>query len=189
MEGKMSKGLKELYIDELKDLYSAETQLVKALPKMAKAASSDELRQGFEEHLEQTKGHVERLEKVFKTLGESPKGKTCKGMQGLIEEGAEVIGEDFEGSLMDAALIGAAQRVEHYEIAAYGTVCAFAKELEESDQASMLNKTLGEEKETDEKLTELAEQINKEANEGEHAESGEKKGVFQADKKKSRRVA
>jgi ferritin-like metal-binding protein YciE len=85
----MSEGLKELYIDELKDLYSAETQLVKALPKMAKAASSDELRQGFEEHLEQTRGHVERLEKVFKTLGESPKGKTCKGMQGLIEEGAE----------------------------------------------------------------------------------------------------
>jgi ferritin-like metal-binding protein YciE len=167
MEGKMSEGLKKLYIDELKDLYSAETQLVKALPKMAKAASSDELRQGFEEHLEQTRGHVERLEKVFKTLGESPKGKTCKAMQGLIEEGAEVIEEDFEGSLMDAALIGAAQRVEHYEIAAYGTVCAFAKELGESDQAELLSETLDEEKETDEKLTELAEQINKEANEGE----------------------
>jgi ferritin-like metal-binding protein YciE len=185
----MSKGLKELYIDELKDLYSAETQLVKALPKMAKAASSDELRQGFEEHLEQTRGHVERLEKVFKTLGESPKGKTCKGMQGLIEEGAEVIGEDFEGSLMDAALIGAAQRVEHYEIAAYGTVCAFAKELDESDQAELLSETLEEEKETDEKLTELAEQINEEANGEEGAEEGEKKGVFQTDKKKSRRVA
>jgi ferritin-like metal-binding protein YciE len=131
----MSEGLKELYIDELKDLYSAETQLLKALPKMAKAASSDELRQGFEEHLEQTRGHMERLEKVFKSLGESPKGKTCKGMQGLIQEGAEVMDEDFEGSLMDAALIGAAQQVEHYEIAAYGTVCAFAKELGESDQA------------------------------------------------------
>jgi ferritin-like metal-binding protein YciE len=189
MEGKMSEGLKKLYIDELKDLYSAETQLVKALPKMAKAASSDELRQGFEEHLEQTRGHVERLEKVFKTLGESPKGKTCKGMQGLIEEGAEVMAEDFEGSLMDAALIGAAQRVEHYEIAAYGTVCAFAKELGESDQASLLNETLDEEKETDEKLTELAEQINTEANGEEGAEEGEKKGVFRADKKKSRRVA
>jgi ferritin-like metal-binding protein YciE len=187
--GKMSEGLKELYIDELKDLYSAETQLVKALPKMAKAASSDELRRGFEEHLEQTRGHVERLEKVFKTLGESPKGKTCKGMQGLIEEGAEVMAEDFEGSLMDAALIGAAQRVEHYEIAAYGTVCAFAKELGESDQATLLNETLDEEKETDEKLTELAEQINTEANGEEGAEEGEKKGVFQADKKKSRRVA
>jgi ferritin-like metal-binding protein YciE len=189
MEEKMSEGLKELYIDELKDLYSAETQLVKALPKMAKAASSDELRRGFEEHLEQTRGHVERLEKVFKTLGESPKGKTCKAMQGLIEEGAEVIEEDFEGSLMDAALIGAAQRVEHYEIAAYGTVCAFAKELGESDQATLLNETLDEEKETDEKLTELAEQINTEANGEEGAEEGEKKGVFQADKKKSRRVA
>jgi ferritin-like metal-binding protein YciE len=187
----MSEGLKELYIDELKDLYSAETQLVKALPKMAKAASSDELRQGFEEHLEQTRGHVERLEKVFKTLGESPKGKTCKGMQGLIEEGAEVIGEDFEGSLMDAALIGAAQRVEHYEIAAYGTVHAFAKKLGESDQAALLNETLNEEKETDEKLTELAEQINTEANGEEGAEEGEKKGVLQTDKdkKKSRRVA
>jgi ferritin-like metal-binding protein YciE len=189
MEEQMSEGLKELYIDELKDLYSAETQLVKALPKMAKAASSDELRRGFEEHLEQTRGHVERLEKVFKTLGESPKGKTCKGMQGLIEEGAEVMAEDFEGSLMDAALIGAAQRVEHYEIAAYGTVCAFAKELGESDQATLLNETLDEEKETDEKLTELAEEINTEANGEEGAEEGEKKGVFQADKKKSRRVA
>jgi ferritin-like metal-binding protein YciE len=187
--GKMSQGLKELYIDELKDLYSAETQLVKALPKMAKAASSDELRQGFEDHLEQTRGHVERLEKVFKVLGESPKGKTCRGMQGLVEEGSEVIGEGFEGSLMDAALIGAAQRVEHYEIAAYGTVCAFAKELGESDQASLLNETLEEEKETDEKLSELSSQINSEANEvGEESEE-EKKEAFQAGKKRSRRAA
>lgn len=190
----MSEGLKELYIDELKDLYSAETQLLKALPKMAKAASSDELRRGFEEHLEQTRGHVERLEKVFKTLGESPKGKTCKGMQGLIQEGAEVMDEDFEGSLMDAALIGAAQRVEHYEIAAYGTVCAFAKELGESDQAMLLNETLDEEKETDEKLAELAEQINTQANEGEGNEGDEeedrkKDAVQVGGKKKSRRVA
>jgi ferritin-like metal-binding protein YciE len=187
----MSEGLKELYIDELKDLYSAETQLLKALPKMAKAASSDELRQGFEEHFEQTRGHVERLEKVFKTLGESPKGKTCKGMQGLIQEGAEVMDEDFEGSLMDAALIGAAQRVEHYEIAAYGTVCAFAKELGESDQAMLLNETLDEEKETDEKLTELAEQINTQANEGEGDEEEDRKkdAVQLMGKKKSRRVA
>ena len=189
LEGKMSEGLKELYIDELKDLYSAETQLVKALPKMAKAASSQELRQGFEEHLEQTKGHVERLEKVFKVLGESPKGKTCKGMQGLIEEGSEVIEEDFEGSLMDAALIGAAQRVEHYEIAAYGTVCAFAKELGESDQASLLNETLEEEKETDEKLSELSTQINTEANEEGAEPEDEKKEAFQAGKKRSRRAA
>jgi ferritin-like metal-binding protein YciE len=188
-EEKMSEGLKKLYIDELKDLYSAETQLVKALPKMAAAASSDELRQGFEEHLEQTKGHVERLEKVFKVLGESPKGKTCKGMQGLIAEGAEVMEEDFEGSLMDAALIGAAQRVEHYEIAAYGTVCAFAKELGESDQASLLNETLEEEKETDEKLSELSDQINTEANEGGEEVEDQKKDTVEAGKKRSRRAA
>jgi ferritin-like metal-binding protein YciE len=160
----MPEGLKELYIDELKDLYNAENQLVKALPKMAKAASSGELRRGFEEHLEQTKGHVQRLEQVFESLGEGSKGKKCKGMQGLIEEGADVMGEDFEGALMDAALIGAAQRVEHYEIAAYGTVCAFAKELGETEQASWLTETLEEEKETDEKLTKLAQQINSQAN-------------------------
>jgi ferritin-like metal-binding protein YciE len=174
---------KELYVEELKDLYSAENQLVKALPKMAKAASSYELRQGFEEHLEQTKGHMQRLEKVFQALEESPKGKKCEGMEGLIEEGAEVMEEDFEGSLMDAALIGAAQRVEHYEIAAYGTVCAFAKELGETEQASLLTKTLEEEKETDEKLTELAQQINAQANEGEEPKE-EATG-----KKKSRRAA
>ena len=103
-----------MYLDELKDLDSAETQMVKALPKMAKAASSDELRQGFEEHLEQTKGHVQRLEQIFQALGESPKGKKCKGMEDLVDEGAEVIDDDFEGSVKDAALIGAAQRVEHY---------------------------------------------------------------------------
>jgi ferritin-like metal-binding protein YciE len=184
----MSEGLKELYIDELKDLYSAETQLVKALPKMAKAASSDELRQGFEEHLEQTKGHVERLEKVFKVLGASPKGKTCKGMQGLIEEGSEVIEEDFEASLMDAALIGAAQRVEHYEIAAYGTVCAFAKELGESDQASLLNETLEEEKETDQKLTDLSREINTKAIEERSEEERERAKPNQA-RKMPKRVA
>jgi ferritin-like metal-binding protein YciE len=176
-------NLKELYVEELKDLYSAENQLVKALPKMAKAASSDELRQGFEKHLEQTKGHVQRLEKVFQALEESPKGKKCKGMEGLIEEGAEVMEENFEDSLMDAALIGAAQRVEHYEIAAYGTVCAFAKELGQAEQASLLTETLEEEKETDEKLTELAQQINAQANEGKERKE-EATG-----KKKSRRAA
>src|SRR6266480_7483780 len=119
-ENMPSEKLKELYIDELKDLYNAENQLVKALPKMVKTASSEELRQGFEEHLEQTRGHVQRLEKIFQSLGESPKGKKCKGMEGLVAEGAEVMEEDFEDSVMDAALIGAAQRVEHYEIAAYG---------------------------------------------------------------------
>jgi ferritin-like metal-binding protein YciE len=190
----MPEGLKDLYIDKLKDIYSAENQLVKALPKMAKAASSDELRQGFEEHLEQTKEHVQRLEKIFQALGESPKGKKCKGMEGLVAEGAEVMEEDFEGSLMDAALIGAAQRVEHYEIAAYGTVCAFAEELGETEQSSLLTETLEEEKETDEKLTQLAEQINAEANEaggdGEEVDEEEEEHKKEnAGSKKSRRIA
>jgi ferritin-like metal-binding protein YciE len=182
--GNMSEGLKELYIDELKDLYNAENQLLKALPKMAKAASSGELSRGFEEHLKQTRGHVQRLEKIFKSLGESPKGKKCKGMEGLVAEGTEVMGEDFEDGVMDAALIGAAQRVEHYEIAAYGTACAFAEVLGESEQASLLNETLEEEKETDEKLTKLAEQINSQAN-----ESGEEEREDVSDKRKARRVA
>lgn len=155
--------LRELYIDELKDLYNAENQLVKALPKLAKAASSDELREGFEEHLEQTKGHVQRLEQIFEMLGESAKGKKCAGMEGLVEEGQEMIDEDFEGSVKDAGLIGAAQRVEHYEIAAYGTVKAFAQTLGENEHVDLLEQTLQEEKETDEKLTELAEQINTQA--------------------------
>jgi ferritin-like metal-binding protein YciE len=153
-------GLNDLYIDELKDLYSAETQLVKALPKMAKGAASDELRKGFEEHLEQTKGHVQRLEQIFEALGESPKGKKCKGMEGLIEEGSEVLEEDYEGNILDAALIGAAQRVEHYEIAGYGTVRAMAESLGESEHVTLLTETLDEEKEADEKLTQLAEEIN-----------------------------
>ena len=179
-------GLKELYIDELKDLYSSENQLVKALPKMAKAASSDELRQGFEKHLEQTRGHVQRLEKIFEALGESPKGKTCKGMQGLIEEGSEVTEEDYKGSVMDAALIGAAQRVEHYEIAGYGTVRSMAEALGEDDHVSLLEETLEEEKETDEKLTELAEKINTQASESGNEQQDE---ASSQDKKKSRRVA
>jgi ferritin-like metal-binding protein YciE len=157
-------GLRELYIGELRDLYSAENQLVKALPKLAKACFSDELRQGFTEHLEQTKGHVQRLEQIFDMLEESPKGKKCAGMEGLIEEGSEVMEEDFEDSIMDAALIGAAQRVEHYEIAAYGTARAFAETLGETEHVSLLESTLEEEKETDEKLTELASQINQDAN-------------------------
>jgi ferritin-like metal-binding protein YciE len=182
----MPEGLKELYIDELKDLYNAESQLVKALPKMAKAASSDELRQGFEEHLEQTKGHVQRLEKIFQALGETPKGKKCKGMEGLIEEGSEVKEEDYEGSVLDAALIGAAQRIEHYEIAGYGTVRSMAETLGESDHVSLLEETLEEEKATDEKLTELAEQINAQANQA--GDEAEKEQAVKQDKK-SKRVA
>ena len=176
-------GLKDLYIDELKDLYNAENQLVKALPKMARAASSDELRRGFEEHLEQTKGHVKRLEKIFQALGESPKGKKCKGMEGLIAEGSEAMKEDYEGSVLDAALIGAAQRVEHYEIAGYGTVRSMAETLGESNHVSLLEETLEEEKETAEKLSELAAQINTTANEREEEEAMREQG------KKSKRVA
>jgi ferritin-like metal-binding protein YciE len=168
-----NEGLKELYIDELKDLYSAENQLVKALPKMAKAAVSEDLREGFEEHLEQTKGHVQRLEQIFEMLGESPKGKKCKGMEGLIAEGSEAMEEDYEGNIMDAALIGAAQRVEHYEIAGYGTVRAMAEALGEDKHASLLTETLDEEKETDEKLTELAEGVNTAASEDADNEEGD----------------
>jgi len=155
--------LKQLYIEELRDIYDAENQLIKALPKMAKAANSDELRAGFEEHLEQTKGHAQRLEQIFSTLGEKPTGKKCKGMQGLVSEGSEVIKEDFENEVKDAGLIAAAQRVEHYEIAAYGTVRTYANILEEREAVSLLEKTLEEEKETDQKLTELAEGINAQA--------------------------
>jgi len=179
-------GLKELYTDELKDLYHAENQLVKALPKMAKAATSEALRQGFEEHLEQTKEHVQRLERIFKALDESPKGKKCVGMEGLLKEGSEVMEEDFEDAVLDAALIGAAQRVEHYEIAAYGTVCAFANILGETQQASLLQETLEEEKKTDEKLTELATKINAQANEASEEKAEE---ATEKQKIRPRRVA
>jgi ferritin-like metal-binding protein YciE len=151
--------LKELYVDELKDIYSAETQLVKALPKMAKAAVSAELRNGFEQHLEQTEGHVARLEQIFDDLDETPTGKHCKGMEGLIKEGGEAAEEDYEGDAKDAALIGAAQRVEHYEIAAYGTVRAMAEKLGESEAVKLLRQTLQEEKDTDTKLSKVADKM------------------------------
>jgi ferritin-like metal-binding protein YciE len=164
--------LKHLYIEELRDLYSAETQLVKALPKMANAASSKDLRAGFEEHLGQTKEHVARLERILKALGESAKGKKCKGMEGLIKEGSEMIEEDPAPEELDAGLISAAQRVEHYEIAGYGCVSTYAKLLGEDEAASILKLTLEEEKETDKKLTQLAGSINLEAVESEESEEG-----------------
>ena len=151
--------LKKLYIEELRDVYSAENQLLKALPKMAKGASSDELKEAFETHLEQTKGHIERLNEIFEALGEKATGKTCKAMQGLIEEGSEMLEEDGEESVIDAGLIGAAQRVEHYEIAAYGILRGFAELLDEEDAVELLQQTLDEEGETDKLLTELAEDI------------------------------
>lgn len=182
-------SLRELYVNELKDLYSAETQLVKALPKMAKASSNAELRQGFEEHLRQTSEHVSRLEQIFEALGEKPTGKKCVGMEGLVKEGAETIAEDYEGALMDAAIIGAAQRVEHYEIAGYGTVRAFAELLGENEHVSLLEQTLAEEKETDEKLTQLAEQINSQAGGRETETENRESAGNQPSKSKSRRAA
>jgi ferritin-like metal-binding protein YciE len=185
-------ALKKLYIDELKDLFSAESQLVKALPKMAKAATSEELRSAFEEHLEQTREHVARLEKVFEQLDESPRGKTCKGMAGLIEEGSEMIEEDPEPEELDAGLIAAAQRVEHYEIAGYGCVRTYANLLGESEAVSLLEQTLAEEKETDEKLTELAEQINvvaKDAEESEEEEEEAPKPSSKGSRKQKARAA
>jgi ferritin-like metal-binding protein YciE len=179
-------GLKKLYVNELKDLYSAENQLVKALPKMAKAASSEQLQKGFEQHLQQTKGHVARLEQIFRSLDQSPKGKKCMGMEGLIKEGAEVIREKFEDAVMDAALIGAAQRVEHHEIAAYGTLREFAIILVEPKQASLLEQTLTEEKETNEKLTEVSKAVNTQAIAG---NSGEKRGKPNQVRKMRKRVA
>ena len=169
-------GLKQLYVEELKDLFSAENQLIKALPKMAKAASAEELRQAFEQHLEQTKNQVTRLEQVFEMLDENPKGKKCVGMEGLVKEGSEVMQADFEDDVMDAALIAAAQRVEHYEIAAYGTVRSYAELLGEDEQGSLLGETLDEEKETDQKLTDLAKQINVEAKEENSGEGVEGRG-------------
>ena len=163
-------SLRDVYIEQLKDLYSAESQLIKALPKMAKAAHSPDLAKGFEEHLEQTKGHAERLEKIFEALDEKPTGKKCKAMAGLVEEGAEAIEENATPAAKDALLIAAAQRVEHYEIAGYGTVKAFANLLGEEEAAELLDETLQEEVAMDEKLTEAAKSINVEANEGEENE-------------------
>lgn len=157
-------SLKDLYLEQLKDLYSAETQLVDALPKMAEAASSPDLRQGFTDHLRQTNEHVQRLERIFQNLGEKPKGHTCEGMKGLIKEGEEMIKMRGESSVRDAGLIACAQRVEHYEIAGYGTVRTYAELLGHGEHVTLLERTLQEEEETDERLTELAEShVNEEA--------------------------
>ena len=151
--------LQKLYASELRDLYNAENQLLKALPKMAKAASSEELKNAFEKHLEQTKSHVERLEQVFEELDEKPKGKTCRAMKGLVEEGSEILQQDGEESVLDAGIIVAAQKVEHYEIAAYGSVRTFAHLLGQNKAAELLQTTLDEESETNELLNKLAESI------------------------------
>jgi ferritin-like metal-binding protein YciE len=149
--------LHDAFIDELRDCYDAERQLVKALPRLAKAATTPELQAAFEEHLEETRGHVERLEEIFGHLDERVRGKHCDGMAGIIDEGKNILGEDFEESAMDAALIAAAQRAEHYEMAAYGTLVAWAEAMGHAQVAKLLSETLEEEKAADEKLTALAE--------------------------------
>ena len=186
-EEQMNKSMRQLYLDELRDLYNAETQLVKALPKMAKASSNSELRQGFEEHLRQTSEHVSRLEQIFEMLGEKPTGKKCLGMDGLVKEGAETMKKDYEGAVKDAAIIGAAQRVEHYEIAGYGTVRTLAQRLGEDDHVSLLEETLEEEKQTNDKLTQLADEINRQAAGAENISVGEIESNSKSDK--PRRVA
>src|SRR3954466_16003435 len=178
-------SLKDLYVEELKDLYNAENQLLKALPRLARKAASPDLRAAFEEHLGQTEGQVNRLEKIFKKLGEKPTGKTCKAMKGLVEEGKEIMEEDGDESVLDAALIGAAQKVEHYEIASYGTARTFASLRGEEDAVELLQKTLDEEAATDKKLTALAESlVNPEANMAEENGSSSKRGGKKSAKRK-----
>jgi ferritin-like metal-binding protein YciE len=168
-KGKSEKleSLEDLYVHELKDIYSAEKQITKALPKLIKAASSEELKGAFEEHLKQTEGQINRLEKIFERLGESTSGPKCEGMEGVLKEGEALLKEEASDEVLDAGIITSAQKVEHYEIASYGSLCTFAELLGHQEDAELLNQTLGEEKETDKKLTELAESgVNEEASAG-----------------------
>lgn len=180
-----AENLRDLLVEELKDLYSAENQLVKALPKMAKAASDKKLQDAFKSHLQETRGHVKRLEQVCKQLGVSPKGKKCNGMEGLITEGRELMAEDAEPEVLDAGLISAAQRVEHYEMAGYGTVRTYAKLLGEDAAAHLLQQTLDEEGKANHKLTSLAESINLEAL---HPAEPEENGKTKPRRKKASRA-
>jgi ferritin-like metal-binding protein YciE len=162
--------LHDAFIDELRDLYDAEKQLTKALPKLAKASSNPDLRTAFESHLEETRGHVERLEEVFGSLDEKVRGKHCDGIAGIIDEGKNIMGEDFDEATMDACLIAAGQRAEHYEMAAYGTLVAWARAMGHDEAADLLQQTLDEEKAADEKLSSLAEEgINQEAADSAHS--------------------
>jgi ferritin-like metal-binding protein YciE len=153
-------NIEKLLVEELKDLYSAETQITKALPKLVKAASSDDLRMAFEHHLKETEGHVKRLDQVFEILGANPKGKTCAGMKGVLSEGAESLKETQEGEMRDMAMISAEQRVEHYEMAGYGSVRSYAERLGQAKIAQILQETLEEEKAADRKLTEVAGKVD-----------------------------
>ena len=179
-------SLRDVLIEEMKDLYDAEKQLVKALPKMVKAASNEELKEAFESHLEETKGHVERLEQAFQLLEQKAKSKPCEAMKGLISEGQQTMQEDFSEPLLDSAIICAAQKVEHYEIAGYGTVCAWARSMGLEDVADLLDQTLAEEKAADEKLTEVAGNVMSEAVAAESSdeeEEGETVGAGSAPRK------
>ncbi len=179
--------LQDLYVEELRDIYNAETQLVKALPKVAQAATSDELRTAVEDHLEQTKEQIERLDQIFESLGAASKGKKCKAMEGLLEECSELLEEDIAEPVLDAALIAACQRVEHYEIAVYGTLATFAKLLGRDEDADLLGQTLDEEKEADEMLTDIAEStINAEAQSSGESEDEEKSASAKKSSKSSR---
>jgi ferritin-like metal-binding protein YciE len=183
-------SLDELFQDQIKDVYSAESQLVKALPKMAKAANSDELREAFESHLEETRGHVERLDKIGAALGIKLTGKKCKGMEGLIEEGKEGIEADGEEQLLDLALIAAAQRVEHYEISAYGSLRAVAEAMDNSEIIDLLQETLDEESAADEKLTKIAEEIYPSIqSDGEPSNESEEETASRSNGKRSRAKA
>lgn len=153
------KTMEDLYVQELKDLYDGEKQIIKALPKMSKAASSDALRAAFEEHLEQTRRQAERLEQIFERRNEKPTGKKCAGIHGIIQEGEDLIGDVDQSPLLDAGMIAAAQKVEHYEMAGYGTVCTYAERLGDTQAAQLLQQTLDEEKATDQKLTRIAESM------------------------------
>jgi ferritin-like metal-binding protein YciE len=186
-------SLQELYVNELKDLYDAENQITKALPKMIDAASSELLRSALTEHLEITRQQAKRIEQIFRNMGEKLKSEKCKGMEGLIKEGSDIISEDMDENVKDAAIISAAQRVEHYEMAGYGTVRTWANLLGEDEAEELLQQTLDEEKEADQKLNELAEQINVEAEAGE-GEEVEERATSQSRRpkkaaSKSRRVA
>jgi ferritin-like metal-binding protein YciE len=161
--------LHDAFLDELRDAYDAEKQLTKALPKLAKASTSPELRAAFEAHLEETRGHVDRLEQVFASLDEKARGKHCDGIAGIIDEGKAIMEEDFDEATMDACLIAAGQRTEHYEIAAYGTLVAWAHDMGHTDAERLLQETLDEEKAADEKLTSIAESgVNQDAADGAH---------------------
>ncbi len=171
-------SLEEVFVDKLKDIYDAERRITRALPKMAKAAANEDLANAFREHLEQTQGHIQRLEQIFDQLDQSAGRKPCHGVMGILEEGQEMMEKDAPEPLMDAALIAGAQEVEHYEMAAYGTLRSWAEVLGRNDAAKLLQQTLEEESETDEKLTKLAEQVNPQAmqvSEGKGAEEDEER--------------